>query len=62
MLIQDSDTGRLALVDSCTIQDIPQICVDNEDRTYCALVRANSPFFKALFIVILLQVFFLSRA
>eukprot|EP00112_Aurelia_sp_Birch-Aquarium-sp1_P006578 Seg1722.8 transcript_id=Seg1722.8/GoldUCD/mRNA.D3Y31 product="Pleckstrin-like domain-containing family M member 2" protein_id=Seg1722.8/GoldUCD/D3Y31 len=37
LLIQDSDTGRFALVDSCTIQDIPQICVDNQDRTYCAL-------------------------
>ncbi|XP_065061509.1 uncharacterized protein LOC135688540 isoform X2 [Rhopilema esculentum] len=37
IFIENSRTKRLQLIDSCTIQDIPQICVDNEDRSFCAV-------------------------
>jgi len=37
VFIQNSRNRRLSLIDSCMIQDILQICVDNEDRSYCIL-------------------------
>jgi len=34
---QEPKSGRLILEDSCLIQDLTQICVDHDDRTFCTL-------------------------
>eukprot|EP00794_Sanderia_malayensis_P015355 gene15355-16932_t len=42
IFVQDSNTGRLVRIDSCTVHDITQICVDNQDRTYCVVMIDDS--------------------
>ncbi|XP_057304537.1 uncharacterized protein LOC130641654 isoform X2 [Hydractinia symbiolongicarpus] len=34
---QDPKSGRLLMEDSCSIQDVTQVCVDNQVRTHCTL-------------------------
>jgi len=34
---QEPKSGRLILEDSCLIQDLTQVCVDHDDRTFCTL-------------------------
>lgn len=34
---QEPSSGRLVLEDSCPVYDVTQVCVDNQNRTFCAL-------------------------